>query len=437
MRWRRGHGLALAAAVGLGLAAACALPRRPQAPPLRVGTTGDYAPFSLARGGAFEGLDIEVAGRFARDLGRELVLVAVRWADLGRDLAGARFDVAMGGVTVRPERALQGTFTRPVAETGAVVLVAPTLARTREEVDRPSVRLAVNAGGHLEQVARRLLPRASLVPSADNRALPGLVLAGAADAVLTDDVEAQVFAPSLPALARIGPLTRDRKAYLARDPALAARLDAWLRAREADGTLDRLRARWLGAATPLRAAFDSDVAAVLCLIDLRLAFMPAVAAAKESAGRPVADPDQEARVLASVRARAGERELPADAVERLFRAQLDAARSVQRAFLDTPPDHRPPVPTLDLERQARPALARISAAIVDRAAELASDRARAPLDPHQLAASLDPSLVLADARVAIAGALVRVVENQRLSRAGRGVSFSGPLPGALTGRGGP
>src|SRR5207244_3313082 len=81
-----------------------------------------------------------------------------------------------------------------------------------------------------------------------------------------------------------------------RDPALVAELDAWLRAREADGTLAALRARWLGAERArARSAFASDLDALLALVDLRLAFMPAVAAAKRKTGRPVEDPGQEAR----------------------------------------------------------------------------------------------------------------------------------------------
>src|SRR2546426_9256111 len=37
-------------------------------------------------------------------------------------LAAGRFDLAMGGVTLRPERAVAGVFTRPVAEAGAGVV---------------------------------------------------------------------------------------------------------------------------------------------------------------------------------------------------------------------------------------------------------------------------------------------------------------------------
>jgi cyclohexadienyl dehydratase len=236
--------------------------------------------------------------------------------------------------------------------------------------------------------------------------------------VLTDDVEADVLAAAVPDASRLGPLTRDRKAYLARDPTLAAELDAWLRAREADGTLAELRAEWFGASHQnLRSAFDSDLAALLALIDLRLALMPAVAAAKETAGLPVEDPAQEDRVIARVRTRARARDLTPESVEALFRAQLTAARAAEEAFLATPRAARPPVPTLDLQREARPALAAISDVIVERAGDLVAEPDHlARVDAARLAEALDGTLTPHAARLAIARAVVTLCGRLPASR---------------------
>src|SRR5439155_434554 len=175
------------------------------------------------------------------------------------------FDLAMGGVTLRPERAVAGVFTRPVAEAGAVVL-----AHQRLDPRTSWLRLGVNAGGHLERLAARLFPHALLVRTNDNRALAELLATGAADAILTDEAEADALA--VPGAVRLGPFTRDRKGYLGRDPALVAELDAWLRAREADGTLAALRARWLGAERArARSAFASDPDALAALDPERVA----------------------------------------------------------------------------------------------------------------------------------------------------------------------
>src|SRR5438034_296472 len=212
----------------------------------------------------------------------------------------------------------------------------------RRGLPPPAARGAAAPG----RLAARLFPHALLVRTHDNRALGELLTSGAADAILTDEAEADALA--VPGAVRVGPFTRDRKGYLGRDPALVAELDAWLRAREADGTLAGLRARWLGRERArARSAFASDLDALVALVDLRLAFMPAVAAAKRKTGRPVEDPGQEARVLGAVRARAAERGLDPTAVEALFRAQIEAARHLEQEFLAHPEE----ADTLHLARE--------------------------------------------------------------------------------------
>src|SRR5262249_11535344 len=142
-----------------------------------------------------------------------------------------------------------------------------------------------------------------------------------------------------------------------------------------------------------RSAPASDMDALLAFIDLRLALMPAVAAAKATTGRPVADPAQEARVLAAVRERAGQRGADPERIVALFRAQLAAARAIQEASLATPAAARPAVPAVDLET-VRPALARLSDTIVDRAADVAADApTMGPIKASAVAEQLDGVLI--------------------------------------------
>ena len=74
------------------------------AEPLRVGTSGDYPPFSSAQKESFQGFDIAVARAYAADRGLELEFVRFRWPQLLQRLDEGAFDLAMSGVTVRPER---------------------------------------------------------------------------------------------------------------------------------------------------------------------------------------------------------------------------------------------------------------------------------------------------------------------------------------------
>jgi cyclohexadienyl dehydratase len=271
--------------------------------PLRVGTSGDYAPFSVAADGKLEGFDIDVARRLGADLGKQVDFVTVAWPNLNTAVQGDHVDIAMGGITMRADRALIGRYTRPYVVVGTVVLVRDAYARifpTVDALDQAGVRIAVNAGGHLERVARERFPHATIVPVPDNRDVPQRLLEGRADAVLTDTAEARGWLR--PGLHALPPFQFAHKAYLlpAADDALALRVDEWMVAREADGWLADERARWIGtAATPNPDGATRE--AVAAFIGLRLALMPRVAAAKRAAGLPLVDAAQEERVLERVR----------------------------------------------------------------------------------------------------------------------------------------
>ena len=382
---RRAAGLLLA--VLLGMAGATV-----EEPTLRVGTSGDYAPFSLDPDGPapLDGLDVALARAYAADRGLRLDLIRFTWPELERRLAAGDFDVAMSGVTVRPERSVLGRFTTPVAESGAVVLVhegpsPPSLA----ELDGPGVTLAVNAGGHLERAARARFPRATVRALADNAAVLGELASGRAGGAVTDTLEAPAWQARLPGLVAIGPFTRDRKAWLVSPGAedLAADLDAYLAAKEADGTLASLRERWL--APGARSETATPLGALVAALDERLALMPLVAEAKRKVGRPVRDTAQEARVLeaaaadvARAAATAGRPPPSRECVTELFRAQIDAASAIQEAVLAGPASTAA-LPS-DLEGALRPALARIGARV---AAALIALQEAPPASPPQAPAT--------------------------------------------------
>ena len=274
--------------------------------------------------------------------------------------------MAASGVTVKPERSAAGRFTVAVAETEAVALARnPERWGGSATLDRPQVRIAVNRGGHLEQVARAAFPNATLIAVPDNGKVIELLIAEEVDAVVTDGAEAPLWEKRADQpLARIGPLSRDRKAWLVRadQPELAADFDAWLLAREADGTIAELREQWLGGGSARTA---EPLGALLAALDERLALMPLVGVVKRRDGVPLFVPEREAlvleRALADLRAEAKRtgRKAPREArVRTLFEAQFEAARSVQlRAVKDS--DYHPPEPLPDLEKELRPALLRI------------------------------------------------------------------------------
>src|SRR5574341_489990 len=252
---------------------------------LRVGTSGDYPPFSVRdENGALTGFDIDVARAYAADQGLAVEFVTFRWPDLQARLVAEVFDVAMSGITVRGDRLAVAPMTASVARTDAVLLTRTGTASTTR--DWSALMVGVNRGGHLEQVARSKLPSARIVPVDDNLRLPSLLILGEVDAIVTDTLEAAPY--HVPGEEGGGPspfevvqvLSHDRKAYWVtpKAAALAENLDLWLVRREADGSLDRLRTRYFGKAPVPR--LDRAFERVTDLIGRRLMLMPAVAWAK-------------------------------------------------------------------------------------------------------------------------------------------------------------
>ena len=342
---------------------------------LRIGTSGDYTPFSVwveaGKGSPhYAGFGPELARAYARDRGLSPRFIAFRWPELMRDLEAGRFDVAMSGITVRPERSLAGRFTSPVARSGAVALVPNEAAITSAaDLNAPGVRVSVNAGGHLERTARKKLPRATIIAVADNRAVMAALKSGSVEAVITDTREAPHWQAEMSGLRVVGPFTRDYKALWVRSdlPDLARDLDAWLLARELDGQMSAWRAQHLGDA-PESESHRPVLDALLAAMAERLALMPLVAEAKRHAGSPVEVPEREVRVIAAALGQVRETEsangveesqrLPAPAVRQFFTAQIEAAKAIQRAVLaePAPAGEEPPV---SLEDSLRPALLRI------------------------------------------------------------------------------
>ena len=292
---------------------------------LRIGTSGDYAPFTMASDGRRAGLDVDLADAFADDIACEIEWVTFDWPELLDGLQKDRFDIALSGVTMRAERALVGIYSRPYARTGVVVLVdRESSFRSLSDLDRSDVEIAVNRGGHLERWARSALKAARLTAVDDNLSLPALLAGGRVHAIVTDTAEAAGWATDTRAL---GPFTTDYKAALLHPtrPELAGRLDRWLHAAELSGELPRLREKYLREQRN-GASRGATMQSFVALARLRLSLMPLVAAAKAGTGKAVTDPAQERRVVDRARAWSTR---PTARLERVYRALIALAKQVQ------------------------------------------------------------------------------------------------------------
>ena len=214
---------------------------------MRVGTTGDYTPFSLKQpDGSYAGADIDMAHDLAARLGVAIGFVPTVWIDLLDHFLADKFDIAMGGVTVTAARAERAFFSVPTFVDGKRPL-ARRADRDRftslDAIDQPGVRLIANPGSANEAFARANFKRATVIIHHDNASVFDELVAGRADVMITDGLEADHQAqlhPELCAVPVAAPFTRLEKAYMfAQDPAMKAYIDAWLAAAFASGQWER------------------------------------------------------------------------------------------------------------------------------------------------------------------------------------------------------
>ncbi|AWB25118.1 amino acid ABC transporter [Methylobacterium currus] len=204
---------------------------------LRVGLTGDYAPYSLRQpDGSIKGADVVMAGDLAKALGVKVEIVPTTWKTLKDDLLSDRYDVAMGGVSVTPDRAAVADFSIPVLTDGKRPIVR-CAEKDRyvsiKDIDKPEVRVVVNPGGTNQRFADANFPHASVRVFPDNRAIFKEVAEGRADLMVTDgaevDYQSRLNAGVLCPAAVTGTFDKADKAFwMTRDPALKAAVDGWL-----------------------------------------------------------------------------------------------------------------------------------------------------------------------------------------------------------------
>ena len=206
-RWSDAERGELVAALGkVRFGAAATVARARAVGMLRVGTPGDYAPFSVAVDGSVTGADIELVQALGDSLGLTTLFVRSSRHSLLADLAADRFDVAVGGISVTSARMAVADFSPPTTRSGKTAIGRCTDAERLgrfEAIDAPAVAVVFNPGGTNESFARARLTHARLVEHADNRTIFDEILGGRADVMFTDETEIALATHRHPELCRL------------------------------------------------------------------------------------------------------------------------------------------------------------------------------------------------------------------------------------------
>lgn len=118
---------------------------------LRVCTTGDYAPYSIADGhGGYRGIDIDLANGLGGLLRRPVEFESTTWSTLAADFGAKNCDIAVGGISESASRRAFSDFSMEYGTDGKTPIVRAADAgkyATIDQIDRPGVRVVVNPGG--------------------------------------------------------------------------------------------------------------------------------------------------------------------------------------------------------------------------------------------------------------------------------------------------
>ena len=335
---------------------------------LRIGTPGDYAPYALrdAAHDRYSGADIALGRELAVQLGLRAEFVPTSWRGLLEDAAAGRFDIAVGGISVTPERRRSVGFSTAYFHDAKQPVVRCGEQRsydTRAEIDLPRVRLIVNPGGTNEAFARTQFPHAGLSVHSGNLDVFDEILARRADVMVTDGVEAALQQQRGQGLCAVkisqSWAPADKAIMMPIDPALKNAVNAGLsRLGTNEKYLQRLRSWQSDAARPAPAVASTLAA----LIDERLALVLEVARYKWNTGAAIEDPPREQALLESLRQRAVPLGVPRPLVDGFFTAQIDAAKQLQRELIARwQREHREKFPGIaDLATSIRPGIDQVT-----------------------------------------------------------------------------
>ena len=133
------------------------------------------------------GIDIELSAELARDLKVQLDYVESSFPKLIEDLTGDRCDIAMHAVAVLPARAEKLKFSQPYLQSDIYgVTTRSHRIKTWDDIDKPGVQVAVQAGTFMEPVMAAALKQARLVVVKPPMTREQELEAGRVDVFMTD-----------------------------------------------------------------------------------------------------------------------------------------------------------------------------------------------------------------------------------------------------------
>ncbi len=132
---------------------------------LRVGMS-TFVPWAMKNeDGEFIGFEIDVARRLAEDMGVDVEFVPTKWSGIIPALLTGKFDVIIGGMGIRPDRAVKVNFSIPYDYTGMSIIAHKEKAAGFDELadfNASDVVVAARIGTTAADAAKKFMPKAEI-----------------------------------------------------------------------------------------------------------------------------------------------------------------------------------------------------------------------------------------------------------------------------------
>jgi len=203
----------------------------------------------------WKGMNVEMAKELASILDVKLEIVTTNFATIIPGLLNDNYDIIMADIFATPKRALVVSFSLPYNALGTSVVVAEDFPGTEwENLNDSSITIANLTGSAATEIIKLDMPKATRRDIvADNLyLLHAEVASGRADATITDHFTNLEYIKTNPdaGLKILGDIQKYPTgfAYAVRpnDTHFLQFLNTWIRYKETNGSLARLRKEWYG-----------------------------------------------------------------------------------------------------------------------------------------------------------------------------------------------
>ena len=158
---------------------------------IRVGLS-TFVPWAFRdKTGNLVGFEVDVATKLAKDLGVKLKIVNTAWDGIIPALQAKKFDVIIGGMSIKVKRNLAVNFTIPYGGTEHIVLAAKKHeGKMIKDFNSRSMTFATRRGGITASLAKDNFPKAKLLQFDDDGVAEQELLNGKVDAIVDTAIAA-------------------------------------------------------------------------------------------------------------------------------------------------------------------------------------------------------------------------------------------------------